>query len=124
MNQSILDLLKSRYFLTNENKWQNIAKRVSSIYPKSYGLINAMKLIPSTPTLLNANTGGERLGTLSSCFPMNLEDSIDGIYEALKDGAKVTKMGGGVGYVFSLLRGSSEKVKSINRQSSGSTPIH
>ena len=101
--EAIQKLLQDRYFLSKESKWTHIAERVSGIYPKAFNLINDLKFIPSSPTLMNANTGGEKIGTLSSCFPMGIEDSIDGIYNALKEGAKVTKASGGVGYDFSLL---------------------
>lgn len=123
-DSSIQKLLQDRYFLSNEKSWNDIAKRVSTIYPKVYDLIKEMKFIPSSPTLMNAATDGERKGTLSSCFPMKLiDDSIDGIFDSLKEAAKVTKMGGGIGYDFSKLRSSKELVKSINRPSSGPLPF-
>lgn len=113
-------LLKDRYFLSHETCWDDIAKRVSVIYPEIYEDIRDMKFIPSSPTLMNCNTGGKRIGTLSSCFPMGIEDSIEGIFDAVKECAIVSKAGGGVGYNFSHLRSSNENVKSIgNRKSSG-----
>src|SRR5271157_5308743 len=119
MNESILNILKSRYFLSKESSWEDIAKRVSIINPSSLDDILNMDFIPSSPTLMNANTNGESLGTLSSCFPMNIEDSIEGIFDAVKEAAIVTKYGGGIGYDFSELRSSNENIKSINRNSSG-----
>jgi ribonucleotide reductase alpha subunit len=71
-----------------------------------------MKFIPSSPTLMNANTNGERIGTLSSCFIMGIEDSLSGIFDAVKECAIVTGKSGGVGYDFSSLRSSNEGVKS------------
>jgi len=91
---------------------------VSKIYPPIEQHMANMEFISSSPTLMNANTK-ESNGTLSSCFPMDIEDSIEGIFEALKESALVTKMGGGVGHNYSRLRGSSEIVKGINRPSSG-----
>jgi len=123
MNESIMKLLQDRYFLSTESSWDDIAKRVSVIYPDIYEHIRDMDFIPSTPTLLNANTKGERRGTLSSCFPMGIEDSIEGIMGSAKECAIVTKYGGGVGYDFSILRGSEENIKSINRNSSGPLPF-
>ncbi len=123
MNESIIKLLQDRYFLSNEKSWDDIARRVSEIYPPIYEYIKDMKFIPGTPTLINANTKGARIGTLSSCFPMGIEDSIDGIMESAKECAQVTKMGGGVGYDFSILRGSSENIESIQRNSSGPLPF-
>jgi ribonucleoside-diphosphate reductase alpha chain len=123
METQILKLLRERYFLDHENTWEDIAKRVSAIYQPSFDVINEMKFIPSTPTLLHANTNGLKKGTLSSCFTMGIDDSIEGIFEAAKEAAIVTKNGGGVGYNFSVLRGNGEHIKSINAKSSGPIPF-
>lgn len=120
---AIQKLLKKRYYLKNENTWDDIAKRISAIYPPIYEYIKNKDFIPSSPTLMNANTNGERIGTLSSCFTMGIEDSIEGIFDSVKEAAIVTKASGGVGYVFSKLRGSGEIIKSIGRESSGPLPF-
>ncbi len=120
---AIQKLLSERYLLPTEKTWEELATRVSTIYPPILEDIKNKNFIPSSPTLMNANTNGQRKGTLSSCFTMNIDDSIDDIFDALKEGAIVTKASGGVGYVFSKLRGSSENIKSINRQSSGPIPF-
>jgi len=122
-NESVYNLLKDRYFLKNEKSWEDIAKRVSGLYEGVLPYVMDKTFMPGTPILLNGNTSGERRGTLSSCFPMGIEDSIEGIFDALKEAAIVTKMGGGVGYDFTALRGSGEIVKSINRVSSGPIPF-
>jgi ribonucleoside-diphosphate reductase alpha chain len=123
MEQNIQNLLNERYYLPEERSWSQLAKRISAIFPPSYDDINNKTFIPSSPTLMNANTGGKRKGTLSSCFTMGIEDSIEGIFDALKEGALVTKASGGVGYVFSRLRSSYENIKSLERQSSGPLPF-
>lgn len=123
MSSAIQKLLKDRYYLDTENSWDDLAKRVSAIYEPAYDYIKSKIFIPSSPTLMNANTNGKRLGTLSSCFPMNLEDSIDGIYESLKECAIVTKYGGGVGINFGELRSSSENITTLDRKSSGPVPF-
>jgi len=124
MNKDIEKLLRDRYFLKDEKSWENLASRVSSIYPYIYDDILNMNFIPSSPTLMNCNTKGERVGTLSSCFPMGIEDSIDDIGKAVHECMLVTKAGGGVGYDFSELRSSEEVVKGIgNRLSSGPLPF-
>jgi ribonucleoside-diphosphate reductase alpha chain len=120
MEEQILKLLQERYFLKNEKSWEDIAKRVSSIFPEIYDDILNKNFIPSSPTLMNCNTNGERIGTLSSCFPMNLVDSIEGIFESLGECAKVTKYAGGIGIDASNLRSSNESIKGIGgRKSSG-----
>lgn len=124
MNQAIQKLLKERYYLDEEDTWEDLAKRVSAIFPESFDLIKDKIFIPSSPTLMNANTGGKRKGTLSSCFTMGIEDSIEGIMDSLKEAAIVTKASGGVGYVFSNLRSSKEPIKGLNgRFSSGPIPF-
>jgi len=123
MDKQILKLLQERYFLPTETSWDDIAKRVSAIYPPIYEDIKNKSFIPSTPTLMNGNTQGQRQGTLSSCFTMDIEDSMEGIMDSLKEAALVTKAAGGVGYVFSKLRASKENIASINRESSGPIPF-
>jgi len=119
MNKDILKLLQDRYFLDSEKTWEQLAERVGAIYPDITEDIKKMNFVPGSPFLMNANTKGERKGTLSSCFPMNIEDSIDNIMESMKESAEVTRMGGGVGYDFSVLRGSGEVVKSNGKNSGG-----
>ena len=124
MNESIMKVLRDRYFLRGEFTWEMLADRVGGIYTPATNLIREMKFIPSTPTLMNGNTKGQRLGGLSSCFPMGIEDSIDGIFDSLKDAALVTKAAGGVGYNFSKLRSSKEEVGSLDgRTSTGPLPF-
>ena len=115
----IENILKERYYLKDETSWEQMAKRLSCLYPKMYEYILQRRFIPSTPTLMNLNTNGERAGTLSSCFILGIEDSIEGIMDSMKEAAFVTKAAGGVGYNFSNLRGSNENVKTISANSGG-----
>ena len=124
MQEKIQKLLEERYLLPDEKNWDDLAKRVSDIYSPIYDDIQQKKFLPSTPTLMNANTGGRKKGTLSSCFTMDIDDSIDDIFDALKEGAIVTKSSGGVGYVFSKLRSSKEGIQTLSdRKSSGPIPF-
>lgn len=117
MNSNILNILKTRCFIENESSWNQLSRRVAKIYPPIEKYIKNMSFIPSSPTLMNAGT---KMGTLSSCFPMGITDSIVGIFDSIKECAIVTKYSGGVGYDFSSLRGSNETVKGIgNKVSSG-----
>lgn len=118
MNESILKLLQERYLLPNETSWDDIAKRVSTIYPEIYEDLLNMRFIPSTPTLMNGGTN-QRTGTLSSCFPMGINDSIEDIFDSLKECALVTKSGGGIGIDYSNLRSSQEEIKTLDSNSSG-----
>ena len=118
IDSAILKLLQERYFLKNETTWEELAKRVSSIHSPIYEYVKDKKFIPSSPTLMNGGTT-ERLGTLSSCFPMNIEDSIEGIFDSLKECAITTKFGGGIGIDFTNLRSSKENINSLGANSSG-----
>lgn len=124
MNEAIMNVLRDRYFLRSENSWEDVAERVGGIYEPVEQLIKEMKFIPSSPTLMNGNTKGARKGGLSSCFPMGLTDSIEGIFDSLKDAAMVTKAAGGIGYNFSCLRSSKEVVSTLDgRTSTGPLPF-
>lgn len=124
LSESSLNLLGERYFLKGETTWEQLAERVGGIYKPATNLIKEMKFIPSTPTLMNGNTNGQRKGGLSSCFIMGLEDSIEGIFESMKEAAIVTKNAGGIGYDFSVLRSSNEEIKTLDgRKSSGPLPF-
>lgn len=116
----IENILTERYYLKAETSWETMAWRLcETIDPAMFELIKNRSFIPSTPTLMNLNTRGERKGTLSSCFILDIEDSMDEIMDAMKEAAFVTKAAGGVGYNFSKLRGASENVKSISANSGG-----
>lgn len=60
-----------------------------------------LQFVPNSPTLMNAGTGA---GTLSACFVMGLEDSMEGIMETAKEAALVQKFGGGTGFALSTIR--------------------
>jgi ribonucleoside-diphosphate reductase alpha chain len=120
LDAHIENILKERYYLKAETSWSHMAKRLSeTILPEMEPVIEARTFIPSTPTLMNLNTKGERVGTLSSCFILDINDSMSDIMDAMKECAYVTKAAGGVGYNFSKLRGSNENVRSISANSGG-----
>lgn len=120
LDSHIENILRERYYLSGETSWSEIAKRLSeTILPQMGEFIKARTFIPSTPTIMNLNTKGERKGTLSSCFILDIDDSMDSIMDSMKEAAYVTKAAGGVGYNFSKLRGATENVKSIGANSGG-----
>jgi len=75
----------------------------------------------ATPTLFNAGTSKQQL---SSCFLLTMEeDSIDGIYDTLKDCAKISKHSGGIGLSISNVRSSGSLIKGNNGTSNGIVPM-
>lgn len=88
---------------------------------ETYDLMSQKYFTHATPTLFNAGTPHPQL---SSCFLIGMEsDSIDGIYNTLKDCANISKWAGGIGLHIHNVRASGSHIRGTNGSSNGIVPM-
>jgi ribonucleoside-diphosphate reductase alpha chain len=131
-------VLKKRYLLKDDNQnvvesprelFERVARTVSDgetgfssrfsrgkVEEKFFQMMEKLEFIPNSPTLMNAGTS---LGQLSACFVLPVEDSIEGIFGALKNMARIHQTGGGTGFDFSRLRPTGDLVSTTKGSASG-----
>ncbi|HWQ63473.1 MAG TPA: adenosylcobalamin-dependent ribonucleoside-diphosphate reductase [Methanospirillum sp.] len=117
------NILSARYLRQGEHTFEDICRRVAHALAddkdeqdRFFEAMMSLRFLPNSPTLMNAGTG---LGQLSACFTLPVPDSIDGIFEAMKQGAIIHKTGGGTGYNFSHIRPEGSPVRSTDGVASG-----
>jgi ribonucleoside-diphosphate reductase alpha chain len=85
-----------------------------------YQVLSSFDFMSSTPTLFNAGT---RRSQLSSCYLTTVADDLDGIYEALKENALLSKFAGGLGNDWTNVRALGSYIKGTNGKSQGVVPF-
>ncbi|KQU67232.1 MULTISPECIES: ribonucleoside-diphosphate reductase subunit alpha [unclassified Rhizobacter] len=85
-----------------------------------YEVLSSFDFMSSTPTLFNAGT---QRSQLSSCYLTTVADDLDGIYEALKENALLSKFAGGLGNDWTNVRALGSHIKGTNGKSQGVVPF-
>jgi len=85
-----------------------------------YNLLSSFDFMSSTPTLFNSGT---QRSQLSSCYLTTVADDLDGIYEAIKENALLSKFAGGLGNDWTNVRAMGSHIKGTNGRSQGVVPF-
>jgi ribonucleoside-diphosphate reductase alpha chain len=105
----------------SERKDTNNVYETIDYIQKTYDAMSQKYMTHATPTLFNAGTPRPQL---SSCYLIAMEnDSIDGIFDTLKDCAKISKHAGGIGLHIHNIRASGSHIRGTNGSSNGIVPM-
>jgi len=100
-----------------ETRWTKAPERVQTLAEQFCAIMVERLFLPNSPTLMNAGTGSSL--QYSACYVLPVDDSIEGIFEAIKRAAIVHQSGGGTGFSFSRLRPRGSPVRTGGGVASG-----
>jgi len=138
LSQNAVKILESRYLRrdddrnvaeTPEEMFERVAKAVAQaelllnnareadLWEEAFlEMLQSLDFLPNSPTLMNAGT---RLSQLSACFVLPVEDTMEDIFDSIKNMALVQRTGGGTGFSFSCLRPKNDLIASTGGKASG-----
>jgi ribonucleoside-diphosphate reductase alpha chain len=136
LTENALKILRARYLLkdehgqvieTPEGMFRRVASTLASaeqLYDgdallweeKFIELMSDLRFLPNSPALMNA---GKSIGQLAACFVLPVDDSMQSIFDTLKNAALILQSGGGTGFSFSRLRPKTDVVRSTGGIASG-----
>lgn len=138
ISENARTVLERRYLIKDDNgqpleKVEDLFRRVAKTIAQSdliheknadvkktentfYKMMTGLEFLPNSPTLMNA---GRPLGQLSACFVLPVEDTMEDIFETIKQAALIHKSGGGTGFSFSRIRQQGSAVNSTGGVASG-----
>jgi ribonucleoside-diphosphate reductase alpha subunit len=108
-----------------QHLWLRVAIQIHGddldMVKETYDCLSLKEFIHATPTLYNSGTARPQL---SSCFLLGMEDdSIDGIFNTLKDCANISKWAGGIGIHMHNIRAEGSHINGTNGTSNGLVPM-
>ncbi len=99
-----------------ETQYDTLPADIEIIEDSFFEMMYNLEFLPNSPTLMNAGTSQ---GTLSACFVLPLEDSMEGIMKSATDAAMVQKFGGGTGFALSKIRPKGSQITTTHGKACG-----